>query len=270
MINQTEKLSPVLYIPHGAGPLPLLGDKGHHDMVSFLQACVPTLGTPSAIIVISAHWEENVVTINNGQTPPLLYDYYGFPKQAYDIKYPVSGNAILAEKIYHLLGENGIEARLESNRGFDHGVFVPLKIMFPEATIPCVQVSLLNKLDTTAHINIGKTLRALRTENILFMGSGFSFHNMQGFFSQDEEVNSKNDAFQQWLVDTCTNTEISAEERETKLVNWQNAPHAIYCHPREEHLLPLHVCSGLSNSNAKLVFDNNVAGKRACAFLWAN
>ncbi len=265
----TDQLSSVLFIPHGAGPLPLLGDKGHESLVSFLKGLTPTLGKPSAILVISAHWEESIVTITNGKTPALIYDYYGFPDEAYKIQYPASGAPILAEKIYHLLQQGGIEARLDSRRGFDHGLFVPLKIMFPEATIPCVQLSLVNNLNPETHIKIGNALSELRKENVLIIGSGFSFHNIKAFFSQTMGTpDQKNEAFEHWLIDTCTNDKISANERETRLIEWRNAPFAKYCHPREEHLLPLHVCLGLSNLNAKLVFDGEVAGKKACAFLW--
>lgn len=176
---------------------------------------------------------------------------------------------ILAEKIYHLLQQDGIEARLDSRRGFDHGLFVPLKVMFPDATIPCVQLSLLKNLNPEAHIEIGKALTELRKENVLIIGSGFSFHNVKTFFSQAMGApDPKNEAFEHWLIDTCTNNKISANERETRLIEWGNAPFAKYCHPREEHLLPLHVCFGLSNLNAKLVFDGEVAGKKASAFLW--
>jgi len=264
-----DQLSPVLFIPHGAGPLPLLGDKGHQNMVSFLKDLAPTLGQPSAILVISAHWEEDTVTITSGKTPPLLYDYYGFPDEAYEIQYPALGDPILAGKIYHLLYQSGIDSRLDSHRGFDHGLFVPLKIMFPDATIPCVQLSLLNNLNPETHLKIGKALSELRMENVLIIGSGFSFHNIKAFFSPAMGTpDLKNEAFEHWLIDTCTNTKISAHERETRLIEWTHAPFARYCHPREEHLLPLHVCLGLANTNAKMVFDGEVAGKKASAFLW--
>ncbi|MEQ1528868.1 MAG: class III extradiol ring-cleavage dioxygenase [Methylococcales bacterium] len=264
-----DQLSPVLFIPHGAGPLPLLGDKSHEAMVSFLKAIAPTLGQPSAIVVISAHWEASVVTITSAKAPPLFYDYYGFPEAAYDIQYPAPGAPLLAEKIYHLLTQSGIAAKLDSQRGFDHGLFVPLKIMFPDAAIPCVQVSLLNSLNPGAHLKIGAALTELRKQNVLFIGSGFSFHNIKAFFAPAMGVNdSKNEAFEHWLIDTCTNNTISADTRHARLIDWQNAPFAEYCHPREEHLLPLHVCCGLSNLNAKLVFDGEVSGKKACALLW--
>lgn len=267
--HPTAMLSPVLFIPHGAGPLPLLGDTSHQDMINFLENLAPTLGKPSAIIIISAHWEETVVTITSGETPALLYDYRGFPAAAYQIQYPAPGDPVLAAKMHHWLQQGGIAAKLDNRRGFDHGLYVPLKIMFPDATIPCIQLSLLNNLSAAAHIAVGKALAELRQENVLIIGSGFSFHNLKAFFSQTAHaLDPENEAFEHWLIDTCTNPQLSAQERETRLVHWDQAPFARYCHPREEHLLPLHVCFGLSQANARLVFEGKVAGKKASAFLW--
>jgi aromatic ring-opening dioxygenase catalytic subunit (LigB family) len=262
-------LSPVLYLPHGGGPLPLLGDRDHQNMIDFLNRITPTLGEPSAILVISAHWEENKPTITSGELPPLIYDYYGFPDEAYQIKYPAPGDPVLAEKLFQLLQESGIDARLNDQRGFDHGLFVPLKIMYPDAAIPCVQLSLMNSLDPESHIQLGKALSDLRRENVLIIGSGFSFHNLRALLSQScHEPDPKNEAFENWLIDTCTRESISENERERRLVAWEDAPFARYCHPREEHLLPLHVCYGLSKSAAKLVFDSEIIGKKTSAFLW--
>jgi aromatic ring-opening dioxygenase catalytic subunit (LigB family) len=263
-----NQLSSVLFIPHGGGPLPLLSDTGHLDMVNFLNNITPTLGSPSAILVISAHWEENEVTITSGKIPPLIFDYSGFPEEAYKIKYPVLGNPELANKIYHLLHDQGIKSKLDNNRGFDHGVFVPLKIMFPDANIPCVQLSLLNSMDPKTHIEIGKALSELRNENVLIIGSGLSFHNMRAFFQKKGIIDQKNEAFEHWLIDTCTNNVMTTKERKEKLEAWADAPFARYCHPREEHLLPLHVCYGICNSAAKLVFNGKVLGKKTSAYLW--
>ena len=231
-----------MFIPHGGGPLPLLGDASHQVMVEFLSAITASFGEPSAILVISAHWEEGIATITSGQLPALIYDYYGFPDAAYDVEYPVAGDPILAERIYDLLEKAGIEARLDDQRGFDHGLFVPLKLMYPDASIPCVQLSLVNNLDPETHINIGKALSELRKENVLIVGSGLSFHNMSAFMSQNEGATDvKNEAFEDWLADTCSNNNVSPEDRERRLIEWADAPGARYCHPREEHLLPLHV-----------------------------
>ncbi|OQK17557.1 dioxygenase [Methyloprofundus sedimenti] len=261
-------LSKVLFIPHGGGPLPLLGDKGHQELVDFLKHITPSLGRPSAILVISAHWEEDRATITGGETPALIYDYAGFPDEAYKIKYPASGNPQLAKKIFNLLQSSGVEAKLDNHRGFDHGLFIPLKIMFPDASIPCVQLSLLKSLDPKEHIRMGKALSELRNENLLIIGSGFSFHNMSAFFQSKESPDEKNEDFERWLINTCTDNDISENERERKLAQWSDAPFARYCHPREEHLLPLHVCYGTCSSTAKLVFDGKVIGKKASAFLW--
>jgi 4,5-DOPA dioxygenase extradiol len=265
---EARSLSPVLFIPHGGGPLPLLGDKGHVEMADFMQTITPSLGRPSAILVISAHWEEDIVTITGGNAPSLIYDYYGFPEESYEIKYPAAGQPELARKIHQLLRDGGIDAKLDNKRGFDHGLFVPLKMMFPEADIPCVEVSLLSSLDPASHIQIGRALSALRNDNVLIIGSGLSFHNMQAFFKDSDALDEKNEKFEAWLINICTNEKLTAKQRAQKLLSWEEAPSARYCHPREEHLLPLHVCYGICGSVAKLVFDGKILGKRASAYLW--
>ena len=267
-MQNSNELCPVLFIPHGGGPLPLLGDINHQTLVSFLKEITPVLGIPSSILIISAHWEEEIVTITSGKSPSIIYDYYGFPEQAYAIEYPAGGNPKLAEKIYDLLQADSIEVKLDDERGFDHGVFVPLKIMYPEANIPCLQLSLLKNLSSESHIKVGRALSKLRHENILIIGSGFSFHNMKSLMLGSSAEDDKNKKFEEWLIETCTNPLLSVSERETRLIDWINAPFARYCHPREEHLLPLHICMGICKSAAKLVFEGCVAGKKTSAFLW--
>ena len=265
-----DKLSSVLFIPHGGGPLPLLGDQSHQEMVSFLKQIASAMPEPSAILLISAHWEAAQVTLTSAAAPGLIYDYYGFPQAAYEIDYPAKGHPALAHKMHALLQNSGIDAQLDNQRGFDHGVFVPLKIMYPKAHIPCVQMSLVNSLDPEVHLQIGQALSALRQENILILGSGFSFHNLKAFMSQNSKTpDVENEAFEQWLIDSCTNSSLSSSERTQRLVHWSDAPSARYCHPREEHLLPLHVCSGVAGGSvAQLVFEGDVIHKKASAFLW--
>lgn len=261
-------LSPVLFIPHGGGPLPLLDDPKHRALIDFLRGIPARIPTPSAICVISAHWEESIATVTSGASPSLIYDYDGFPESAYSIQYPAPGSPSLANKIYTALQKSHIPAHLDEHRGFDHGLFVPLTLMFPDAGIPCVQLSLVNTLDPAAHIAIGQALRPLRRDNVLFIGSGFSFHNMRAFFTGNQGVDEQNTAFQEWLIDACTNPTLSLTERTSRLIAWERAPAARYCHPREEHLLPLHVCAGLSDDVAELVFDGEVLGKKTCGFIW--
>ncbi len=268
---QQNKISPILYLPHGGGPLPLLGDSGHTNLISFLGSIRGKLGEPRAILVISAHWEESQATIQSTEHPEMFYDYYGFPPETYKITYPAPGEPEIAREIHAELGRAGIKSNLNSQRGFDHGVFVPLKMIFPEAEIPCLQISLIKGLDPAQHIALGRALHFLRSENVLIVGSGMSFHNMQAFFSGGQRENRPDLEFDQWLVKTCCSDHLTAAERDHHLMNWSQAPQARYCHPREEHLLPLHVCYGAAGSDApsaELVFNGEVLGVKVSALLW--
>lgn len=258
----------IVYFSHGGGPLPILGDASHKAMVDFMAELPSQLRRPEAILVFSAHWEESAVTLLGAPNPPMFYDYYGFPEQAYEITYPAPGNPGLADRIAGLLKRQNIPARIDPQRGYDHGVFIPLKLMYPQADIPSIQISLLRGLDPAAHIAIGRALKELLSENILVIGSGFSFHNMRAFSWQGIAApDPANDAFQDWLIEVCT-APMDQSEREKRLIEWEQAPSARYCHPREEHLLPLHVCQGMADKPARLIFDDHILGKRGVAFLW--
>jgi aromatic ring-opening dioxygenase catalytic subunit (LigB family) len=266
--NNPESKAQILYFSHGGGPLPLLGDPGHQAMVEFVSGLPARLRKPDLILVISAHWEEPLATLMSAPKPPMFYDYYGFPKQAYQISYPAPGSPPAAEKIAAILEQEQIPARLDPQRGFDHGLFIPLMMMYPQADIACLQLSLLSSLDPAQHLALGKALRRLNHENILVIGSGFSFHNMRAFsWGGQAAPDPANDAFQDWLIETCTAPYTQAE-REQRLAGWEKAPSARYCHPREEHLLPLHICQGMAGEPAQTIFDEAILGKRAVAFLW--
>jgi aromatic ring-opening dioxygenase catalytic subunit (LigB family) len=250
----------VIFFSHGGGPLPLLGDPLHEAMVQFMKQLGTTLKRPDAIVVISAHWEEEKPTITASDHPSLFYDYFGFPKEAYTITYPAVGDPLLATRLASLLGD----AVLDTDRGFDHGMFIPLSLMYPDASIPTVQLSLLSSLSPGDHWRLGESLRPLLDENLLVIGSGFSFHNMRQFWKKDDD---KNHAFQEFLIDTCSR-EQSFSKRKEALLQWEQAPYARYCHPREEHLLPLLVCQAMAQGTASLVFDDVIIGRRSVAFLW--
>jgi aromatic ring-opening dioxygenase catalytic subunit (LigB family) len=264
----TRKSGTVIYFSHGGGPLPILGDPSHAAMIDFMQNLPEKIIRPDSVIVISAHWEEKIPTVLGHASPPLFYDYYGFPEEAYELKYPVPGNPELAHRITTLLTKAGIQSAIDKDRGFDHGLFIPLKMMYPEADIPMTQISLIRGLKPQDHISLGKALRNLLGENILIIGSGFSFHNMRAFnWNNTVEQDPENDQFQEWLIDTCTGNHPQTE-REEMLLGWDAAPGARYCHPREEHLMPLHVCSGATCKAAEIIFDDFILGKRSIGLKW--
>ncbi len=263
-----ETLS-ALYISHGGGPLPLLGDVDHAEMVECLENIAGRIAKPSAIIVISAHWEEDVVTITSGESPGMIYDYYGFPKESYEFEYPAPGSPALATEILDSFVAGGIDARLDAQRGFDHGLYVPLLLMYPDADIPCVQVSLNKNLDAHHHLKIGEALSELRHSGLLILGSGFSFHNMRAFSGPaTPESRAKNEAFEDWLIETCSSTSLDESERADRLVNWEQAPSARYCHPREEHLLPLHVCYGTMKQPCYGHIELSIIQKKSSFYYW--
>lgn len=265
-MTQTPK---ALFLSHGGGPMPLLGDARHREMVSCLMNLATSLPRPDALLVVSAHWEEDVPTVTAGKNPSLIYDYYGFPEEAYHIQYPCAGDPALAREVHTLLEMAHIEARLDEKRGFDHGVFVPLKIMYPDARIPCVQLSLVNTLDPARHLEIGQALRQLSQKNVLVIGSGFSFHNLRAFFAADTAQSRElNHSFEDWLAKTCCGPEYSEAERAQRLVRWSEAPGARYCHPREEHLLPLHVCYGVAHAPCSEQFRLSIMNKEVSVYLW--
>jgi 4,5-DOPA dioxygenase extradiol len=266
--NNSQNKAQIVYFSHGGGPLPILGDASHKAMVEFMEQLPSLLRKPDAILVISAHWEEDIATLLGAQNPSMFYDYYGFPDEAYEITYPAPGCPDLAKRITGFLDRTNIQSRIDSQRGFDHGLFIPLKMMYPQADIPSLQLSLVRGLDPAVHISLGKALRELMSDNILVIGSGFSFHNLNEFSMQGiNPPDPANDAFQNWLIEVCTGP-ISQSEREQLLTQWLKISSARYCHPREEHLLPLHVCLGMAAKSAATIFDDYILGKRALAFLW--
>lgn len=270
MCGMTMKNDRVLCIPHGGGPLPIMGEPSHAKMNEFLGGTQDTIGRPAAIVVVSAHWEADQPTLTSSAAPKLIYDYGGFPEETYQLKYPAPGAPELAAETAAMLAADGFEPVLDGTRGFDHGVFIPLLMMYPDASIPVIQLSLLSSLDPASHIAMGAAIAALADQDVLILGSGFTFHNMNAFGPGHDAAgpDADNEAFEQWLGNTCTNTELSESERTRRLVAWAEAPGARWCHPREEHLLPLHVCQGAGGGPASQVFDDMVLGKRASGYAW--
>jgi len=242
---------PVVYLPHGGGPWPfvkqpLFGPEGTWDRMRDYMVGLAglTASRPRAILVVSAHWEEPLPTTMSSPRPPMLYDYYNFPPEAYEVQWPAPGAPELAARVRELLSSAGLRVADDAERGFDHGTFVPLKLAYPEADIPTTQLSLVAGLDPAEHLKIGRALVPLRDEGVLILGSGMSYHNMRGLLEGSKgNALGREDSkvFDDWLQQTLT---LPAEQRDARLAAWQNAPAARACHPREEHLLPLHVIAG--------------------------
>ncbi|MBK6516417.1 MAG: dioxygenase [Polyangiaceae bacterium] len=240
---------PVAYLPHGGGPWPFV-DLGMdptelESLAGYLRglSAVPK-SAPRALLVVSAHWEEAVPTVSASPRPPMLYDYYGFPPASYEVQWPAPGDPALAARVRSLLGGAGIESAEDASRGFDHATFVPLKLAYPAAEIPTVQLSLKIGLDPSEHLAIGRALQPLRDEGVFILGSGLSYHNMRGF--RDPSGRSGAGSFDAWLGETA---ELDPASRDRRLALWAKAPAARQCHPREEHLLPLMVVAGAAGAD---------------------
>lgn len=211
------------------------------------------LEKPKSIVVLSAHWESDPIKISSAEAPKMYYDYSGFPPETYKYQYPAPGSPQLATKIHSLFEDNGIPSELDPARGFDHGVFVPLMLMYPDADIPVVCVSLHSSLSADTNMEVGAALQPLRDEGVLILGSGYTFHNMHAFFNPSPETHEASKLFNEWLKTTITGPGNVA----TKLSRWEQAPGARVAHPREEHLMPLLIvmAAGGIGTTPKVIFD---------------
>ena len=192
---------------------------------------------PKAILVVSGHWEEAQFTVGSSERPPLVFDYYGFPPETYQLRFDAPGSPDLATRVRALLGAAGLPTAENPARGYDHGVFVPLLLATPQADIPVVQLSLRQDLDPEAHLAAGRALRPLRDEGVLIVGSGMSWHNMRGF---SPAFTKQSEAFDAWLSAAL----VDPARRDDSLRNWESGACARTAHPREEHLAPLFVAAG--------------------------
>ena len=261
--------TPTFFIPHGGGPCFFMdwtmGPRDTWDnMAAWLKAVPQAVGPkPDAIVVISAHWEEPEFTVTTSAQPPLLFDYYGFPDYTYKLTYPAPVAHDLGTKVRKLLSDAGIESGEDTQRDYDHGIFVPLKVAFPDADIPILQLSLQQNLDPAFHVKVGKALAPLREQNIPIIGSGLSFHNLRAL--GDPRVNAPAAAWDQWLTHTLC--EETPEERERDIINWEKAPGARISHAEEEHLLPLMIAVGAAeNDPGHHVYSGTIWGKAVSAY----
>lgn len=263
---------PSIYLPHGGGPWTIVENmrSGHEELDAYLKGLAATLPEqPKAVLCVSAHWEAAKPTVQTSSSPPMLYDYYGFPPESYEFVWPAPGSPEVAAMVTDHLKSAGLSFGEDPERGFDHGAFVPLMRVDPKAATPTFQLSLIEGLDPLAHIEVGKALAPLREQGVLILGSGMSYHNMRGFMqamrSRDAAAMVQDDSkrFDDWLAETMA---LEPSARETRLVEWAKAPGGRESHPREEHLLPLMVNLGAGlEAEASIAFQANVVGAHVSA-----
>jgi aromatic ring-opening dioxygenase catalytic subunit (LigB family) len=262
------KRQPTIFLPHGGGPCFFMDwtwgpADTWHSTQRFLEGLAATLPEqPKALLVVSGHWEEPAFTTSTAPAPQLIFDYSGFPEHTYRLTWPAPGLPELATRVSGLLTQAGLPSALDATRGFDHGVFVPLKVAFPQAQIPVVTLSLAASLDPALHLAAGRALAPLRDEGVLVVGSGMSFHNLRGYFRP--ETRERAEAFDAWLTQAVQSP---ATDRSELLASWRNAPFAAYAHPREEHLIPLMVAAGAGGeAPGTRIFNDEPMGAAISAY----
>jgi aromatic ring-opening dioxygenase catalytic subunit (LigB family) len=258
---------PSLFIPHGGGPCFFMPDPAGTwaSMAEYLRSLPASLPQPPrAILVVSGHWEERAFAFTGAAQPNLIFDYCGFPPETYRLTWPAPGAPWLAERGAALLQAAGLPSATDPQRGFDHGVFVPLKVAFPDADVPVVQMSLHASLDPALHLAAGQALAPLRDEGVLVLGSGMSFHNLRAMGDPRAAAPSKE--FDFWLTAAAA---APAPERAERLGRWEEAPYARLCHPREEHLMPLMVAAGAASGSGVQDYREMVLGGAISAFRFA-
>jgi len=260
---------PAFYIPHGRGPCffmdwtPPDTWNALGDWMRSIPATLPQ--QPKAQLVFSAHWEQPEFTLLTTPKPGLYYDYYDFPPHTYELQWPAPPAPDLFDRVRQCMRSAGLTLAEDAGRDFDHGVFVPGLLMYPQAQIPTLQISQRRGLDPQEHLALGRALAPLRDEGVLFVGSGMSFHNMRAFRYADNTPIDGAEVFDDWLADTVRSP--NAAERNAALAEWEKASGARFAHPREEHLIPLMVIAGAAGATpGKIAWQGRAMGAPLSAF----
>lgn len=244
----SERL-PAYFVSHGAPVLAL--DSGDPTHV-FLNGLGKTIGKPKAVLVISAHWEAGAPSVSSVARPQTIHDFYGFPEPLYKLTYPCEGAPDLASRVAALLDDASIEVRVDAQRGLDHGAWIPLLLMYPEADVAVTQLSVQTRLGSEHHFAIGRALRPLRDEGVLILGSGGFTHNLGevDLRSKSGELPDWAAQFRAWIVEAIE------QGRHEDLLHYRSrAPFAVRNHPSEEHFLPLFVAAGAAQAGTRIHAD---------------
>ena len=249
---------PTYFISHGGGPWPWMQEMraSMETLAASLQGITREIGRlPKAVLSVSGHWEAPRFTAMATARPKMIYDYSGFPAHTYSVQYPAAGAPAVADRIATLLQAAGIDAALDAERGYDHGTYSPLVVMYPDAQVPVLQLSLKLPYDAAEHLAVGRALQPLRDEGVLILGSGLSFHNLR---LRGPQAAAPSEAFDRWLHDTLEHQPPVA--RSQRLVAWEQAPAARIAHPSEDHLLPLMVAVGAAEDEAATTVYHETGG----------
>jgi 4,5-DOPA dioxygenase extradiol len=228
---------PALFVSHGSPELAIRPTAAHR----FLKGYAAHLPRPRAILAVSAHWETTAPTVGTGARPETVYDFRGFDTRLYQIRYPAPGAPDLARRVAELLEEQGFTVAADAHRGWDHGVWVPLVLLFPAADIPVVQLSIQPAADPEHHWRLGQALQGLRAEGVLILTSGAITHNLHEFFGRAADAPAP-----AWVTsyNTWMHEKLETGDVEALLSYRAEAPHAERNHPEHEHLLPLYLALG--------------------------
>ncbi|XP_026749368.2 uncharacterized protein LOC113510138 [Galleria mellonella] len=273
MSSDVKYFAPSLFLNHGGGPNPVLGQKDNREIAEFLKNVrnIVDLKCLKAIILVTAHREEDIVTISAGERHDLLFDYYNFPPESYKLQYGAKGEPELARKIHEAFKNAGIPSRLDTERGWDHGVFIPMMLINPSADIPIVQISILKNQNAKQHFEMGKVLYQFRKDGVAIFGSGLSYHNMKEFRkAPNEKLGIVNVEFDDFLNDVCTGD----GEKRKKIILWEEMPGAYDSHPMgdADHLMPLIVAAGAGGSQPRRNIFNSIfkVNFKLSGFIWNN
>lgn len=252
---------PSLFVSHGAPSLVYEKGPAH----TFLSGLGTAIEGPRAILCVSAHWTTATPLVTGTPAPSLIYDFGGFAEELYTATYPAPGEPALAQRVVTLLRKNGIEAAADPQRGLDHGAWVPLKLMYPRADIPVVQLSVQPQQTPEHHLAIGRALRSLREEGVLIVASGSATHNLRDFFGRaiDAEPPEYVAAFDEWLQVSIENN-----DREALLGYLHAGPHAAANHPTPEHFLPMFVALGAGDTGRTLHRSYTFGVISMAAYAW--
>ena len=249
----SETRLPTYFISHGGGPWPYVAEM--RARLQVLEASLVDIprqipARPRAILMVSGHWEAGQFRVMGNAHPPMVYDYYGFPAHTYSIRYQAPGAPDVARRVQQLGQAAGIPIQFDEQQGFDHGTFAPLAVMYPDADVPVLQLSLKAGYDPAAHLAIGRALAPLRDEGVLIIGSGLSYHNLR---LMGPAATLPSAQFDHWLQQAVVAS--APAQRVAQLLQWDKAPAARICHPAEDHLIPLMVAVGAAeDETATLVY----------------